>query len=66
MNLPYAILNIDGRKSYKMKLIEDPKNPKDILKVYLERGFTEENFYEVYCLGKSALFHNSIALAIKV
>jgi len=58
------ILNLNGRKGYKMKIF-GAEDPKITLEEYKKKGFTKEIFYEIYSQSKAPLYHNALILALR-
>lgn len=64
--IPKGIREENGNKIYAVQ----PLPPEDDLpmimkKFYLDKGFTEEMFYEVYSLSKASIYHSAVVLAIR-
>lgn len=62
--IPRSVMNEDGRKVYQIEIFS-PQDPKDILNDYIKMGWSKEVFFEIFCMGKSALYHCAIILAIR-
>jgi hypothetical protein len=63
-NIPMGIKNIDGKKHFLLEELPglDIQASKMI---WYEKGFSQDDYWSVFCLGKAVIFHSAIVSAMR-